>query len=58
MVTYRIEMNNISKSFGGVQALKGLRSKAKPRQIMALVGENGGRKINIDEDFVRSVYQR
>ena len=56
MATYRIEMNNINKSFGGVRALKGVTFKVKPGEIMALVGENGAGKstlMNILSGLIR-----
>ncbi len=38
---FRVELNNISKSFGGIKALSDVTFKVKKVQIHALVGENG-----------------
>ena len=44
---YRIEMNNMTKSFGGIHALKDVSFKVKPGEIHCLVGENGAGKSTL-----------
>ncbi len=44
---YTVEMVNISKSFGGVQALKDVTVRFKPGTIHSLVGENGAGKSTL-----------
>lgn len=44
---YLLEMLDISKSFPGVQALKGVELRVKPGEVHALVGENGAGKSTI-----------
>jgi ribose transport system ATP-binding protein len=47
MSEYRVEMTGISKSFGGVHALKDVSFKVRPGEIHALVGENGAGKSTL-----------
>lgn len=43
----RVELRNISKSFGGIVALKNVTFKVMPGEIHALVGENGAGKSSL-----------
>ena len=45
--TYSVEMRNISKSFGGVHALKNVSVRFCPGEIHSLVGENGAGKSTL-----------
>lgn len=47
MVVNRVELRNISKSFGGIAALKNVTFKVLPGEIHALVGENGAGKSTL-----------
>ncbi|MCL2425266.1 MAG: sugar ABC transporter ATP-binding protein [Oscillospiraceae bacterium] len=44
---YRIEMKAMSKSFGGIHALKNVSFSVKPGEIHCLVGENGAGKSTL-----------
>ncbi len=44
---YRVELRNISKSFGGITALKNVTFKVLPGEIHALAGENGAGKSTL-----------
>lgn len=47
MSEFRLEMDNISKSFPGVRALNGVSIKVRPGSIHALMGENGAGKSTL-----------
>jgi ribose transport system ATP-binding protein len=44
---YRVELVNISKSYGGISALKDVTLKVEPGEIHAIVGENGAGKSTL-----------
>jgi len=44
---YRVELVNISKSYGGISALKDVTLKVGPGEIHAIVGENGAGKSTL-----------
>jgi ribose transport system ATP-binding protein len=47
MERYCIEMENVTKSFGGAHALKGVTFRARAGEIHALMGENGAGKSTL-----------
>lgn len=53
----RVEMNHITKSFGGVQALKDVSFQVSPGEIHALVGENGAGKSTLMK-ILSGAYQK
>ncbi|HQV01684.1 MAG TPA: ATP-binding cassette domain-containing protein, partial [Bacteroidia bacterium] len=44
---YALQMQNITKSFGNVQALKNISFSVAPAEIHALCGENGAGKSTL-----------
>ncbi len=54
---YRVELLNISKSFGGIHALKEVTLKSRPGEIHALVGENGAGKSTLMK-ILSGAYQK
>jgi len=54
---YRVEMQGICKSFGGVHALQDVQLKMKPGEIHALIGENGAGKSTLIR-VLSGVYSR
>ena len=53
-----VSMNNISKSFPGVKALDHVKFELRSGEVMALLGRKRSRKINLDENPQRCIYQR
>ena len=53
---YVLRMNNISKSFPGVRALKGVNLNVKYGEVVALCGENGAGKSTLMK-VLSGVYQ-
>ena len=47
MSEYILEMKNISKNYGGVQALKNVDLRLAPGEVLCLVGENGAGKSTL-----------
>lgn len=54
---YRVRMEGIRKSFGGVKALNGVSLAVKPGEIHALVGENGAGKSTLMK-ILSGAYQK
>ena len=48
---------NITKKFSGVTALDDICLELYPGKVNAIIGENGGGEIYIDEDFFRRAYR-
>jgi len=57
MSEYRVEMTDITKSFGGVHALRDVSFKVRPGEIHALVGENGAGKSTLMK-ILSGAYQK
>ena len=47
MADYLLEMRNISKTFGGIHALRNVSFACEPGKVQALVGENGAGKSTL-----------
>lgn len=46
-MTYRIELKDVSKSFGEVQALRGVNFKLEQNEVVGLLGDNGAGKSTL-----------
>jgi simple sugar transport system ATP-binding protein len=46
-MTYRIELKNVSKSFGEVQALRGIDFQVGQNEVVGLLGDNGAGKSTL-----------
>ena len=55
--TYRVELNNISKTFRGIHALRDVSFNVAPGEIHALVGDNGAGKSTLMK-ILSGAYQR
>jgi len=56
-IDYRLQMKDISKSFAGVHALKGVNLNVKKGEIHALLGENGAGKSTLIK-ILSGAYQK
>lgn len=54
---YRVRMEGVKKSFGGVNALNGVNLSVRPGEIHALVGENGAGKSTLMK-ILSGAYQK
>lgn len=52
-----IKLNNICKSFSGVEVLKNVDFEIYPGQVNALVGGNGAGKKYVNEDIDGGIYK-
>ena len=52
-----LQMRAISKTFGTAKALSGVDLDAYAGEVHALMGENGARKIDADEDPLGRLYR-
>ena len=57
-VQYRLEMQHISKRFGGIQALNDVSVQVAPGEIHALIGENGAGKSTLIKILSGAYYPR
>ena len=51
-----LEVNNVSKSFGGVQAVRDVSIKVDERQIVSMIGPNGAGKTTLF-NTISGIYQ-
>lgn len=56
MTEYRLEMKNVSKQFGEVQALRNVDFEVGPNEVVGLVGDNGAGKSTLIK-IVTGYYQ-
>ena len=55
---YVLEARNISKRFGRVQAIEDITLQLGHSEVLALVGDNGARQVDADQDYRRGVEER
>ena len=53
-----IQINNLNKSFGSVNAVQNLSFRVKKGELFAFLGINWGRKINYNQYYVWTTIER
>src|SRR6218665_4085804 len=51
----RVRMENITKSFGAVQSLRGANLEVAPGEVLGLVGENGAGKSTVPKELSSAI---
>ncbi len=45
----RVEMINITKTYGSIRSLRGVNLELAPGEVLGLVGDNGAGEIHLDQ---------